>query len=404
MNAFAASAPSSPVPPAIPAFCDDEAGRIRLATNTRTPAAVLQLLAADRAVTVRAAVAMNPAAPSSADAMLSLDQDERVRIFVAQRLARLLPRLPAPDDRAMQDHVLSVLGMLVQDAALRVRAAIAEAVKAMPEAPRDLILRLAHDHAIPVSEPVIRLSPVLTDLDLLALLATPPYPAAPVSVAQRHGLSPVVADAVFALADTAAIRALLANASATLRDATLDAIVTQATHPGATGFSLSPATTRALDEILQSGFIYTLLERAELAPALADALRCRVTAALAPSPRLPLSEAELLRATRQLQAAGGLTEAAIADAVRRGDHRRVAVQLAVTSGVPVSVVDRAAALHSAKGLISLVWMARMPMRLAVLVQSALGHCPPGQAMQPDDAGGFPMTEQEMRWHIDLLRR
>lgn len=389
----------------------DEACRIRRAASPATHGYVLADLATDPAVTVRAAVAMNPAAPPLADVTLSRDPDERVRIFVAQRLARLLPAASAA---AMQDHVLAVLTILVQDAATRVRAAIAEALKAMPGAPRDLILKLAHDQAVPVSDPIIRLSPVLTDTDLLALLATPPNPATPASVANRPGLSATLADAVLACADTRAIRALLANGSATLRDATLDAIVAHAAHRHGRGMatadlgenipSLSPATAAALNEIVQSGFLIELAQRAALAPAIAAALNARVATLTAPVIRAPQSELELVRAVRQLHTVGAIDEESIAEDARRGDFRRVAVQLAVISGLPVAAVDRAAALHNTKALVSIVWLARMPMQLAMLVQSVLGQCPPNQTMVPDAQGGFPMTPEEMRWQIDLLRR
>lgn len=392
----------------------DEAARVRQAANPTTAGAVLATLASDPAVTVRAAVAMNRASPHPADVTLSRDQDERVRIFVAERLARLLPGLSSAGQQDLHDHVMAVLATLVQDAATRVRAAIAEAVKSVADAPRDLVLRLAHDQAVLVSDPIIRLSPVLTDADLLALLATPPNPATPASIANRPGLSATLADAVLACADTRAIRALLANGSATLRDATLDAIVDHAGNRHITArpnavFNLSPATAAALDVIVCSGFLHDLLHRAALAPAVAAALQNRVEALTAPqyrqaASRSPTSDLELVRTTRQLHTAGALTETAVTEAARRGDFRRVAVQLAVASGLPIAAVDRAAALHNTKALVSIVWLAHMPMRLAGLVQIVLGQCSPAQVMAPDAQGGFPMTEEEMRWHLDVLRR
>ena len=392
----------------------DEAARVRQAANPATAGAVLATLASDPAVTVRAAVAMNRASPHPADVTLSRDQDERVRIFVAERLARLLPGLSSAGQQDLHDHVMAVLATLVQDAATRVRAAIAEAAKSVADAPRDLVLRLAHDQAVLVSDPIIRLSPVLTDADLLALLATPPNPATPASIANRPGLSATLADAVLACADTRAIRALLANGSATLRDATLDAIVDHAGNRHITArpnavFNLSPATAAALDVIVCSGFLHDLLHRAALAPAVAAALQNRVQALTAPqyrqaASRSPTSDLELVRATRQLHTAGALTETAVTEAARRGDFRRVAVQLAVASGLPIAAVDRAAALHNKKALVSIVWLAHMPMRLAGLVQIVLGQCSPAQVMAPDAQGGFPMTEEEMRWHLDVLRR
>ena len=392
----------------------DEAARVRQAANPATAGAVLATLASDPAVTVRAAVAMNRASPHPADVTLSRDQDERVRIFVAERLARLLPGLSSAGQQDLHDHVMAVLATLVQDAATRVRAAIAEAVKSVADAPRDLVLRLAHDQAVLVSDPIIRLSPVLTDADLLALLATPPNPATPASIANRPGLSATLADAVLACADTRAIRALLANGSATLRDATLDAIVDHAGNRHITArpnavFNLSPATAAALDVIVCSGFLHDLLHRAALAPAVAAALQNQVEALTAPqyrqaASRSPTSDLELVRTTRQLHTAGALTETAVTEAARRGDFRRVAVQLAVASGLPIAAVDRAAALHNKKALVSIVWLAHMPMRLAGLVQIVLGQCSPAQVMAPDAQGGFPMTEEEMRWHLDVLRR
>ena len=392
----------------------DEAARVRQAANPATAGAVLATLASDPAVTVRAAVAMNRASPHAADVILSRDQDERVRIFVAERLARLLPGLSSAGQQDLHDHVMAVLATLVQDAATRVRAAIAEAAKSVADAPRDLVLRLAHDLAVLVSDPIIRLSPVLTDADLLALLATPPNPATPASIANRPGLSATLADAVLACADTRAIRALLANGSATLRDATLDAIVDHAGNRHITArpnavFNLSPATAAALDVIVCSGFLHDLLHRAALAPAVAAALQNQVEALTAPqyrqaASRSPTSDLELVRTTRQLHTAGALTETAVTEAARRGDFRRVAVQLAVASGLPIAAVDRAAALHNKKALVSIVWLAHMPMRLAGLVQIVLGQCSPAQVMAPDAQGGFPMTEEEMRWHLDVLRR
>ncbi len=55
-----------------------------------------------------------------------------------------------------------------------IRATVAEAVAALPNVPRDLVLRLARDTAVEVAGPVLRLSPLLSEADLLALVAAPP--------------------------------------------------------------------------------------------------------------------------------------------------------------------------------------------------------------------------------------
>src|SRR5271157_314000 len=135
-----------------------EAARVRLGASAATSPEVLQSLADDPSVVVRAALALNEATPPTATRALARDADERVRVLLARRLAGLLPSLSATDQARLQHDTWETLTSLVADEAVRVRAAIADVVKDMPEAPRKLILRLAQDTALPVSEPVIRFS------------------------------------------------------------------------------------------------------------------------------------------------------------------------------------------------------------------------------------------------------
>src|SRR5689334_10597611 len=98
----------------------------------------------------------------------------------------------------------------------------------MPNAPKKLILRLARDTSMSVAEPVIRLSPLLTSEDLLALLASVPCAETVSAIARRPNLTEAVSDAIATRADTEAIRALLANRSALIREVTLDSLIAQA--------------------------------------------------------------------------------------------------------------------------------------------------------------------------------
>ena len=74
-----------------------EAARVRLAAGAGTEADVLTDLADDPSVTVRAALALNTAAPASVNGGLARDRDDRVRILLARKLAALVPTLSAPD-------------------------------------------------------------------------------------------------------------------------------------------------------------------------------------------------------------------------------------------------------------------------------------------------------------------
>ncbi len=276
----------------------DEATRVRLGANAQAPAAVLEHLATDAAVVVRAALALNPAAPPRANQVLARDDDERVRALLARKLAGLAPALSGAEQSRLQHEAYDTLICLVEDEAVRVRAAIAEVIKQMPDVPRGLILRLARDAAVPVSEPVIRLSPLLTTADLLALVNTPPAAATAVAVARRPDLNARVADAIATGEDNEAIRALLGNPSAQIREATLDALIARAAdhaewhEPLVRRPALPPRSARALSTIVATHLLQVLASRADLEPKLVEELRRRLDQRLAEAAAPPAMRGE----------------------------------------------------------------------------------------------------------------
>lgn len=397
----------------------DEAARVRLGANPATPAETLLHLAADPSVTVRAAVAMNLAAPGDVDRVLAVDGDERVRILLARKVAGLMPDLTGAEQARLRQQALETLSALVTDEAVRVRAAIADVVKEMPDIPRELVLRLAQDTAIPVSEPVIRLSPLLTPGDLLSLLATPQAEHVASAVARRPYLPEEVSDAVAASADTAAIGALLSNRTAAIREATLDALVGRAAshaewhEPLVTRPNLPARAARTLSLIVATQLLSVLSERADLDPSTAAELRRRLDVRLghdADEAATACSDAgagadppEMLAAWR-MKAAGGLTEDAMIQAARSGQLRQFAAMLAVAAGVALGAVDRAASLRSAKGLVSLAWRAGFGVRVATMAQVLLGGIAPQAVITGGSATDFPLSTDEMRWQLDMLAR
>jgi uncharacterized protein (DUF2336 family) len=392
---------------------ESEAVRVRLGASRSTSPDILHRLAGDASVTVRVALALNQAAPPGADASLAHDGDERVRALLARKLAMLVPDLAGAEKAALQSHTHEMLGLLVQDAAVKVRAAIAEAVKQMPQAPRGLILRLAQDADLPVSEPVIRFSPLLTSDDLLALLADAPVKA--LAVARRPGIDTAVSDAVAASADSAVVQALLENQSAQIREATLDALIARAAEqpdwhaPLVRRPELPPRAARALSEIVTTCLLEELAARADLPADLAHDLRARVAARLGAGQAqtrvaADLTLEEALDNARALAAAGQLSEQALLDATSQGKVRLASALLAVAASLPVSVVDRAVRLRSAKGLVSLVWKAGFTMRAAGVLQTVLARLAPEAVLPAGPGGNFPLALEEMRWQLDFLSR
>ena len=417
-----------------PVLCDtmsELTARVRLATATATPPRLLEALAMDPDVTVRAAVAMNAAATAAAELRLVGDQDERVRALLGSRLAALCPELSADDLDETRAHVLSLLRRLASDAAERVRVAIADVLKDMPQAPRELILTLAKDPVTAVSDPVIRLSPVLTEDDLIALLTT--RPAAATAVAMRIALPSRASDWLATAADDDTVAVLLENRGAAIQEATLDDIVDRAEPrprwhaPLVNRPSLTAYAARTLSGFVANDLLATLAARGDLAGPLIAELQQRLQTRLAqpagpgaparsqpaaagrgqpdglvwPEEDPPAAAALLL--AHRLFDAKGLDDEALLKALRRGQARFATAMLAVAGSVPASHVARAITLRSAKALTSLVWKAGLSPAMCVPVQIGLGHLKPDDTL-PDDEGGFALTEDEMRWQVAFLGR
>jgi len=391
-----------------------EARRVRQGADRHAEPEVLQALASDCSITVRATLAMNPASPEAVNQKLAHDPDERVRMLLARRLASLLPGLAGADQARLQRQTYNILATLAADTAERVRAVIADVLKDMPQAPHGLVLQLAQDPAVMVAAPIIRFSPLLTAGDFIGLIAAAQSSATVVAVAERPGIGTRVSDAIVATADNAAIRALLSNRTAQIREAALDALVARASeHPDwheplVHRPGLSPRAARALAEIVATNLMEVLAARADFPAKLADELRRRLTERLhAESPAPAQGDPTMTEAMAKARAAandGTLNEDAVLATTRDGNASLASALLAVAAGVPLSVVERAASLRSAKGLVSLAWKAGFSMRAAGALQTLLGCLGPGAALLPGPGDSFPLAVEEMRWQLDFLER
>ena len=388
----------------------DEVARIRLGASAFTSEDTLLALAADPLITVRVAVAMNSAAPPCVDQMLATDPDERVRSLLARRIANELPGLTRAEQASLRDRALETLATLVVDEAVRVRAALADALKEMPDAPRNHVIQLARDSEILVSEPILRLSPLLDAGDLLALIASPPHHQATLAIACRAGIPESVCDAIAASADTDAVRALLSNPSAQIRESTLDRLVSRAIQhsewhePLVRRPSLPPRAARALSTFVATHLLEVLAQRTDLEPQLAADLGHRVAARLTTAATGAPRRAGASWTGRAADAELGQGEAAVIAAARAGDAPRAAFLLAVAAGVPIALVERASALRSVKAIVSLTWKAGFTMRAAGPLQAVLARPGPATTLFPDPIGRFPLSVEEMHWQCEFLAR
>ncbi len=393
-----------------------EASRIRQGASPATSPEILRTLANDPSVTVRASLALNPALPDHVTKVLANDTDARVRSIISRKLVSLTPGLSEQARERVQQDAVANLTALVAEAALRVRTTVADAVRDMPDGPREIILHLARDPAVMVSEPVILFSPMLTTEDLVALIASGPPPSTLSAVARRPKIGSAVSDAIVETADTAAITALLCNHTALIREATLDALAAQSEEqtdwqePLVRRPHLPRRAALMLSEIVTAHLLEVLAARPDLDPKLSRELRSSLgrTRALPgsfgtengiPAEKTPQ---EALPHAVALRDAGRLDEAAILDALRRNATGAATAMLAVKADVPLTVIERACALRSAKAVVSLAWKAGLSMPAAVALQSMLAGLSPDLVLRADDGGGFPLPVEELRWQLAFL--
>jgi len=379
-----------------------ESDRAGLAAHPQTPPELLFFLVADRSAAVRARIAANRATPAQAARILAEDKDPAVREVLAERIAGLVPNLERHAATRLGQMVMAALGLLAEDAAVTVRAALAEALATMPDVPRDLVLRLARDTEWPVAEPVIRLSPLLTDSDLLSLIVTPPASFSRRAVAGRPGLTESLTDRLTRLADDAAILTLLSNSSASLRESTVSALIARAQdRPDmqaalARRPILSQQAMVALAAIVTDDVVGDLAARADLPPRTATELRVRLTH------RSQAEQGERRARPAEPSITGKGTEEVFLAAAARSDFAGCAESLAARGGWNPDALRRLAQLLSAKALISIAWKAGFSPAVAIPVQVVLGGLPSHAVLRPAVPGAWPLCEQEMRGQLQLL--
>lgn len=389
----------------------DEARKVRQGANPDTPPEVLSALALDPSVTVRSSLALNPALPPHVHDMLAADADARVRSILGRKIANLAPGLSGEARQQVQSDAIAALTALVAEAAVRVRTMIAQTVSEMPDGPRQIILRLAHDPDVMVSEPVILFSPMLTAEDLISLITSGPPPSTLNAVARRPALTEAVSDAIVANADAAAIDALLRNPTAQIREATLDALAAQSEEhtewqePLVRRPNLPPRAARILSEIVSTHLLDTLAARDDLDPRLAQTLRATLGRAgrqAVKGVQAELSPAAAFAQATAMKSAGRLDDKAILAAVRQNMTVTATAMFAVKADVPVSVLEKACALRDAKAVVSLSWKAGLAMPTAVALQAVLALVPPDQLVLPAAGGSYPLNADDMRAQLDLL--
>lgn len=385
-----------------------------LASRTDAGDDVLRYLAQNGAVATRSAVAANPTTPADANLSLANDAAETVRSVLAAKIGKLFPGMFIAEEEHLRNLAIQTLERLAADEAVRVRKVLAEEIKQLDCIPKQVICRLAQDAHSEVSSPVAEFSPLLTDDDLIELVAAAETNAVMNAVARRKGLSDKVSDAVIATQDTGVVTTLLKNVDASIRKQTLDKLVTQAAEvaewhgPLVMRTELSPRAVKRLSAFVTTALVRTLVARNNIDEKTQALLtkrlreRRRLAQDLRPGVELNSEESDALADVEMAARSGLLNDSFVARAIEERHRETVICALARLNNINDKVVRTLLEANSAKAITALVWKAGLNMRTAYNIQTTVMRLPADQLMSARDGTEFPMTEEEMRWHLSYV--
>lgn len=396
--------------------------RLALAERHDLEPEILFFLARDPDAEVRRVIASNPNTPQKAHVTLAEDSSDAVRTELADRLGKLMPDLSEDDKDKAWRATHQALSLLARDQLPMVRRVLSETLKQVPTAPRDVILTLAHDRDADVAAPVLQYSPVLSDEDLLEVIASSPLSASLTAISQRYGVSHTVSDAIFHTGDTAAVSTLLRNDSAQIREETLDAIISAAPdhttwhEPLVHRRDLNPGAALRIAEFVADSLIQELANRADFPADTVENLKNVVHKKLrkdqvsenllASDPDSDLSDPDSFALARQqverLVEQGLLMTHHVVSAIDSDNTSFALVATASLAAIPVEAVKAIVYSRSAKGMQALSWKAGFTAEESVHLQLSFGRVPPTDIISPKPDGSYDAAESEMTWQIELF--
>jgi len=404
----------------------DPASRKALAESPDVPPEILYFLVSDESPEVRRAVAANPATPRQADTMLAKDEDYGVRCELARKIVGT--GLEGDERSQLWRMGFTILETLATDQVVRVRRALAEALKGVASAPRPIVTQLARDPDPKVASPILRNSPVLTDDDLVEIVEGDGPDWAKTAVAGRANVTPRVAEAIAAYGNAKTIGGMLKNKKADIPVATIDDLAERAKdveawheplveHPKLSGKSvlrLARFVSGPLLSVLRGRENLeddTKEKRDKIVEARGDTKSKKAGSKAAgtpgwsrgtPAERSVQSWEGAEDRVLRLHQASRLTEDAIELAMDGGDSDFVLAALAMRSGIPLPTVKRIFDMKSAKMITAICWKSGMKMRFALEVQKSIAQVQPADLVYARDGIDYPIDPEDMDATIKLF--
>ena len=395
----------------------DADGELRadLASREDARPEILYFLAEDKSPKVRRQVARNTATPRQADKLLARDVDDEVRMDLARKIGRLIPGLSERKSEKLQELTFEVLDILARDQLPRVRQIVAEEIKHATNVPPGIVKRLSRDVEHIVAAPILEYSMLLSDHDLLDIIASAAMSGVLASISRRRNVSEEVCDAIVTANDPQAVAALLANPSAQIREETLDSLIERAPDEGnwheplVRRPSLSQRAMLRIAGFVASSLLSILEQRHDLEPEtrkhVVQAVRRRVkeeAAEVPAGPKKQETDDEARKRALELHKKGKLDDETMRAAAEMGQRTFLHHALALRARLEPAVVEQIARSQSSRAITALTWSAGLAMRTAMALQKHYARLPSAAILNARNGVAYPLTEEEMRWYIDYF--
>lgn len=392
--------------------------RADLASREDARPEILYFLANDKSPSVRAEIAANASTPRQADKLLASDVDDDVRKILARKIGRLIPGLSEREAERLRNLTFEVLEILAEDHVAEVRQIVAEEIKHAANVPPHIVKKLARDIEHIVSTPILQYSVLLSDQDLLEIVAGGGSPEVLSAISRRLNVSTKVCDAIVSTNETAGIAALLANPSAQIREETLNSLIDKAPsrrswhEPLVRRPRLSPKAVRRIAGFVAAALLNVLSEREDIDDHAREEVRRAVKKRLAEEPDEAPAEkekrggaegdAEAAKRAKKLLAEGKLDDEAIRAAAEMGQRPFVNHALALRAKLPVELARAVTASQAGKPMTALCWRASLSMRTALTLQKHQARISSASIVNARNGVDYPMTEEEMAWFVDYF--
>jgi uncharacterized protein (DUF2336 family) len=311
----------------------------------------------------------------------------RKRAETLQRITALFLNGASQFGDAHVDLFDTVLGRLIEEIESKARAELANRLAPIDNAPRKLMLTLAHDDDIAVAGPVLKLAPRLQEVDLVDLAQTKSQ-AHLQAISTRQMLGEAVTDVLVRRGDRDVARSVAANRSACISETGFFRLVKRAESDGIL------AEQVGLRPDIPPQMFRELLERATAV------VHRRLLASASPELKAEIRQV-LARISQEVGARGGkrdygaaqrvvlgmhrmgqMDEPALATFANGGKYEETVVGLAALSKVPIDVADRLMAGDLADPVLILCKAAEMdwPTVKSIIMAQAQGKIPSSQSL------------------------